>query len=83
MMKRVVFLTAAAMLLASAAGCECCRGLWRGSPCATAAQATVVEQPCLPAAPCESCGPGPMSIAPGPATLAPSPGATFVPGPAN
>lgn len=82
-MKRVVFLTAVTMLLASAGGCQCCRGLWRGSPCSNGVQAAVVEQPCMPAAPCEPCGPGPISIAPGPTTLAPGPSATYVPGPAN
>ena len=73
-MKKLLFLTAVTMLLASAGGCQCFQKAYRGS--AYPAGAAVCD-PCAPAAPaCDPCGGAPGAVMPGPTT-------TYVPGPVN
>ncbi len=62
MMKRLLLLTAVAMLTASATGCRCCDWLWRGAACPTSATPVMVADPCNPCSPCSPCTtPAPMS----------------------
>jgi len=78
-MKRLILLTAIAILTVGASGCRSCDWFRRGAP----AQAVALPPPgyCDPcattAAPCDACAPtGAMMVAPGPEAYAP-----VVPGP--
>lgn len=77
-MKKLIFLTAVTMLLASAGGCRCWNSLWRG-PHFSGGSETAVFDPCAPVASCDPCAA--CNGAPG--TLAPAPTTTYVPGPVN
>jgi hypothetical protein len=76
-MKKIVVLTAALIVMASLTGCQCGRGLFRGSRLfqrqATVVDACVPVDPCVTVDPCDPCG--------GCSSCGTAAGATIVPGP--
>jgi hypothetical protein len=82
MMRKLLVLTAVAVLVASAIGCQCCDWFRRGAMY-PATPAPVMCDPCCPAdpgvAPCDPCAPATYGMAPAtygtaPATVLPGPG---------
>jgi len=71
-MKKLFILTAVLTLTATAVGCNCCRGLFRGARAPEPCPPAVCPVPCAPACnPCDPCAvptPGPEAYAPVPAT---------------
>ena len=79
-MKKLIVLTAVAMVTVGGSGCRLCDWMRRGAPAhAIALPAPIYCDPCDPcatptAAPCDACAPGrAMMVAPGPETYLPGP----------
>ena len=71
-MKKLLILTAVALLASSATGCRAWQNWWRGA-CAPSAPSVVYAAPSDPCNPCDPCATAPM-ISPGPATYLPGAG---------
>ena len=80
MMKKLLVLTAVAMLMAGTLGCESCQWFRRGVLFPTVVPEATYSEPCPPCGPCDPCGPGLMGAPYLPGTSV-SPPAVVLPGP--
>jgi hypothetical protein len=65
-MKRMLILTAAAMILSGTAGCRFCECLFRGPACRQAAPVATCPSPCPTVSSCDPCATAPALVTPGP-----------------